>query len=73
MAAELATCTRHHKISTKIIHEMRVSQTELITKMSEYIMWLLTDKSAFYRYEKTYVLTCVNLRQNISFFFSMNT
>ena len=56
MAAEYATCTRHHKISTKITNEMRVSQIELITQMSGYIKWLSIDKNAFYKYEKTYVL-----------------
>ena len=56
MAAEYATCTRHHKISTKITNEMRVSQNELITQMSGYFKWLLIDKNAFYKYEK-------NLRQ----------
>ena len=40
MAAEYATCTRHHKISTKITNEMRVSQIQLITQMSGYIKWL---------------------------------
>ena len=73
MAAEYATCTRHHKISTKITNEMRVSQIELITQMSGYIKWLLIDKNAFYKYEQTYVLTCVILRKYISCFFSMNT
>ena len=43
MAAEYATCTHHHKISTKITNEMRVSQIELITQMSGYIKWLLID------------------------------
>ena len=55
MVAEYATCTRHHKISTKITNEMRVSQIELITLMSGYIKWLLIDKNAFYKYEKTYI------------------
>ena len=41
---------------------MCVSQIELITQMSGYIKWLLIDKNAFYKYEKTYVLTCVILR-----------
>ena len=67
MAAEFST--RHHKISTKVINEMRVSQIEFITQMSGHIKWLI-DKNAFKKYEKkTYFLTCVNLRQNISFFF----
>ena len=55
MAAEYATCTRHHKISTKITNEMRVSQIELITQKTGYIKWLLIDKNAFYKYEKTYI------------------
>ena len=53
MAAEFATCTRHHKITTKITNEMRVSQIELITQISGYIKWLLIDKNAFYKYEKS--------------------
>ena len=52
--------------------EMRVSQIELIPQMSGYIKWLFIDKNAFYKYEKTCVLTYVILRQNISCFFSMN-
>ena len=32
---------------------MRVSQIELITQISGYIKWLLIDKNAFYKYEKS--------------------
>ena len=51
MAAVFAITTRL-KISTKVTNEMRVSQIELITEMSEHMKWLLIDKNAFYKYEE---------------------
>ena len=72
MVVEFAMSTRHHKISTKVTNEMGVLQIELIFKRQD-IKWLLIDKSAFYKYEKTCILACRNLRQSISFFFFMNT
>ena len=47
MAEKHATFTRPHKMSTKIINEIRVSQIKLTTSIIRHINWLLIDKNTF--------------------------